>query len=206
MYTNRKIYFQANYWVLIWASAGLLKPKIDSMKLLMVDDICPGRDPSIDLDQKIDKAFKELYPTYQSSDVVFASGLSDTVRVILNSFGEYEYMIIQMTENPLLVASIGLSAFTAFIGGLFVVFIAYKFYLYIKRRFNQYVQKRKNLSITLKIVKAVEQRVLNVDEEILGQISVVDGTYENRGILTSKLVQKPRDIKKYNLAFSFSLY
>lgn len=61
-----------------------------------------------------------------------------------------------MAENPLLVASFGLSAVIALFGGLFSVFAAYKFYKYLKRRFNQYVQKRKNLSITLKIVKAVE--------------------------------------------------
>lgn len=93
-----------------------------------------------------------------------------------------------MSENPLLLAAFGLSALIALLGGLFSVFTAYKFYKYLKRRFNQYVQERKNLSITLKIVKAVEKKILNVDEEILDQINLVGGTYESRGIFTSRLV------------------
>lgn len=111
-----------------------------------------------------------------------------------------------MTENPLLVASFALSAVIAFLGAIFSVFLAFKFYKVLKRMFNNYVSKRKNLSITLKIVKATEEQVQNVDEEILGQMEVVDGTYEKRGIFTSTLFQKARDIKKFNLAFSFSLY
>jgi hypothetical protein len=50
MYTNKKVYFQANYWALIWASAGLLTPEIDSLKLMMIDSECPNRMPSISLD------------------------------------------------------------------------------------------------------------------------------------------------------------
>ena len=122
----------------------------------MIDSQCPNREPSISLDAKVSDYIKNMYPLYQSSDVAFSHGLIDTVRVILNSFGEYEYQVIAMQENPLLVASFALSAVIALFGGLFSVFAAYKFYMYLKRRFNQYVQKRKNLSITLKIVKAVE--------------------------------------------------
>lgn len=47
--------------------------------------------PSISLDAKVSDYIKNLYPMYQSSDIAFANGLVDTVRVILNSFGEYEY-------------------------------------------------------------------------------------------------------------------
>lgn len=38
LYTNKKVYFQAQYWPLIWASVGLLTPGIYSEKLLFIDN------------------------------------------------------------------------------------------------------------------------------------------------------------------------
>jgi hypothetical protein len=100
-----------------------------------------------------------MYPVYDSSDIAFAYELIDTIRVIINSFGEYEYQTITMSENPLLVAAFGLSAVIALFGAIISVFIAFKGYKILKRMFNNYVGKRKNLSITLKIVKATEANV-----------------------------------------------
>ena len=57
LYTNKLVYLQAQYWPLVWASAGLLRPKIDSAKLVLIDFMCPARPNSLELDIEVNYYF-----------------------------------------------------------------------------------------------------------------------------------------------------
>ncbi|TNV88224.1 hypothetical protein FGO68_gene14499 [Halteria grandinella] len=113
LYTNKKVYFQAQYWPLIWASAGLLTPKMLSNKLLLIDNTCPTRTPQLTIDAQVSALIESMHPLSISADTAFSLGQSDFYRVQINSYGEAEYSQIKIGENPLLIGAFALSSVIA---------------------------------------------------------------------------------------------
>ncbi|TNV88226.1 hypothetical protein FGO68_gene17400 [Halteria grandinella] len=206
LYTNKKVYFQAQYWPLIWASAGLLTPKIITNKLLLIDNTCPTRSPKLTLDAQISSVIESMHPISVSADTAFTEGQTNFYRVSINSYGEAEYNQIKIGENPLLIAAFALSSVIALLLTLFSLFLIYKLYKVLKKHYNEYVMKRKNLSITLSLANTQNNEDDESDANVAQDFQVSHNQYEFRGVFKTKLENNPQEIKRLKLAFSFSLY
>lgn len=47
LYANKMVFLQAQYWPLVWGSAGLLRPKLNTAKFILIDYVCPARPNSL---------------------------------------------------------------------------------------------------------------------------------------------------------------
>jgi hypothetical protein len=125
MYTNKLVYLQAQYWPLVWGSCGLLRPKIDSSKLVMVDYVCPSRPNSLLMDTEVNEYFFLDY--------------NEMWEVKINDFGQSKYSRIQFESNNMLVAAFAIAATIAFIGALFGVHLSIIGTKELKKKYNAFL-------------------------------------------------------------------
>ncbi|TNV88185.1 hypothetical protein FGO68_gene5191 [Halteria grandinella] len=207
LYTNKKVYFQAQYWPLVWASASLLSPKVESTKIILIDNTCPTRGVGIYTQSQVSEFLKSIYPKYGQYDVAVTYKQTKFYRIIQNIYGEYQYSKITMSENPLLIIAFFLSALLSMFLTVATVYgLVWKLLPLTLKKYHEYVQKRKNMSVTLGQIKYAHKEN-KTDEQIAKEHDEISKMYELRGLGTS-LLQKDAEeiIRREDLKFRFSLF
>lgn len=81
------VYLQSQYWPLVWGSAGLLRPDLDSSKVVVIDHYCPARTNTLEFDSEISAYYFFQYPTTPISQVAYVEGYGQFYQVVVNDFG-----------------------------------------------------------------------------------------------------------------------